>query len=270
MTFSQRWRTLARPARRTAVAAAAPLVAAACVLMTPSAGDPSALAATAQAPDATSFEGGPAVGALFTDKSGTLSHFCTASVVASPDENLVITAAHCMMGRSLSPAGSVIFAPGYHDGKFPYGRWAVRAKYVDSAWSKHQSPNDDVAFLVVGPPGWRIQKHTGAQTLWTGAKLPQQVHVIGYPDSADLPITCTGLARPYDKGSLRQMVFDCTGYTDGTSGGPFLTDVSGRTGDGKVIGVIGGYEQGGLKPAVSYSAKFLASVAALYKTATGT
>ena len=49
------------------------------------------------------FSGTAAVGALFTRKAnGTLgSHFCTASVVKSPGENLLITAAHCMAGRAV-------------------------------------------------------------------------------------------------------------------------------------------------------------------------
>ena len=38
----------------------------------------------------------------------------------------------------------------------------------------------------------------------------------------------------------REMEFDCGGYTDGTSGGPFLGRVNAGTGDGTVIGVIGG------------------------------
>ena len=63
-------------------------------------------------------------------------------------------------------------------------------------------------------------------------------------------------------------MFDCPGYTDGTSGGPFLMDVKAATGDGQVIGDIGGYQQGGDTPSVSYSSRFRASIAALFKTAT--
>ena len=62
------------------------------------------------------------------------------------------------------------------------------------------------------------------------------------------------------------MEFDCGGYTDGTSGGPFLANVHPATGRGAVIGVIGGYEQGGDTPIVSYSARFGPAVAALYTT----
>src|SRR5579872_417661 len=78
------------------------------------------------------FKGTPAVGALFSESDGKLvRHFCTASVVASPAKNLLITAAHCVQGRSLS---HIAFAPGYHDGKFPHGIWIIRSVYVNSAW----------------------------------------------------------------------------------------------------------------------------------------
>jgi hypothetical protein len=64
-----------------------------------------------------------------------------------------------------------------------------------------------------------------------------------------------------------QLEFDCDGYTDGTSGGPFLSDVDPATGQGLVIGVIGGYQQGGDVPQVSYSAVLGANAAALYEQA---
>jgi hypothetical protein len=67
--------------------------------------------------------------------------------------------------------------------------------------------------------------------------------------------------------SPTQLEFDCGGYTDGTSGGPFLANVSASSGQGTVIGVIGGYEQGGDLPQVSYSVAFGAAVAVLYQTA---
>ena len=211
------------------------------------------------------FNGTAAVGALFTTSGGKLgAHFCTASVVSSPAGNLVITAAHCVQGKSLSPASSIVFVPGYHNGKFPYGTWPVTAVYVDSAWAADQNPDDDVAFLTVGRPGSDIQRLTGAETLMVDP-LPQLVQVIGYPNVTNQPITCTALARQF---SSRQMVFDCDGYTNGTSGGPFLANVSPQTGDGLVIGVIGGYQQGGDTADISYSPRFTASVLGLYQTAT--
>jgi hypothetical protein len=162
----------------------------------------------------------------------------------------------------------VVFGPEYHAGKFPLGTFEVREAFTDSAWQKNHNPDDDFAFLIAGKPGQDVQKKTGAQTLKTGAKLPQRVQVIGYPDATSRPITCTSPARAFTRHGLHQMVFDCPGYTDGTSGGPFLMDVKAATGEGDVIGAIGGYQQGGDTPSVSYSAQFLANMAALYKTAT--
>lgn len=212
------------------------------------------------------FSGMAAVGALFTRKAnGSLgSHFCTAAVVSSPGQNLLITAAHCMAGRSLGPAAGVVFAPGYHNGKFPHGTWIITAVYVNSAWQQRQNPNDDVAFLVAGRPGTHIQRHTGAETLMVG-QPSQVVQVIGYPDGTTDPITCTAPARNFDR--AREMVFDCDGYTNGTSGGPFLAHVSPQTGDGWVIGVIGGYQDGGDSPDISYSPRFFSAVEDLYQTA---
>jgi V8-like Glu-specific endopeptidase len=241
--------------------------AAALVLTAPAAGDPVALAEQLNVADANQFSGTPAVGALFYRVSGHLVHFCTASVVHSPHKNLAITAAHCLDNKSMSPAGTIIFAPEYHDGHFPYGEWVVRASFTDRAWRDGQDPNDDVAFLVVGRPGRRIEKYTGAEQLVTGTSLPQEVRVVGYPNTLDVPVFCDAPARAFSLDRLRQMIFSCTQYTNGTSGGPFLAHVSGGTGTGQVIGVIGGYEQGGYTSSVSYSARFYGRIAALFREA---
>ena len=263
---SRRW--AARLVRHAAVAAGFSLaLAGALVVMVPAAGDPVALAAPLNGADANRFGGTPAVGALFSRHGGQLEHFCTASVVRSKHENLLVTAAHCMQGRKLAPAGTVVFAPGYHNGVFPYGQWVVRAVYTDQRWQASQDPDDDVAFHVAGRAGRRIQRYTGAETLVTSARLPQEVRVMGYPDSSSVPVFCDAAARAYDKNHLRQMVFYCTDYTNGTSGGPFLARISGATDTGRLIGVIGGYERGGLTPDVSYSARFGTSIALLFAAA---
>jgi V8-like Glu-specific endopeptidase len=208
------------------------------------------------------FSGTPAVGALFTMSNGRLGgHFCTASVVTSPHGDLVITAAHCVSGAS-----GMVFIPGYDRGRTPYGIWTVTKVYADPSWTSSGDPDDDVAFLRVGQPGsiTPIEDVTGAEQLQTGSPTRQLVQVIGYPDSADQPIACQNWTR---EPMPDQLEFDCGGYTDGTSGGPFLADVNPLTGQGTVIGVIGGYEQGGLLPQISYSPMFGANVAALYQVA---
>ena len=213
------------------------------------------------------YDGTPAVGALFTISGGRLgAHFCTASVVNSPVKDLVITAAHCLHGRH---PGQVAFVPGYHRHHEPYGSWTVTRVFVDAAWAASANPNDDVAFLVVSQPGNArpVQELTGGENLATGWRAAQLVQVIGYPDGRQRPVTCAARTRPF---GTRQMEFDCGGYPDGTSGGPFLANVHPATGQGAVLGVIGGYEQGGNTPSVSYSARFGRPVRDLYDRAVRT
>jgi V8-like Glu-specific endopeptidase len=208
------------------------------------------------------FAGTAAVGALFTTSGGKPGgHFCTASVINSPHGDLVITAAHCMSGTS-----DVVFVPGYDHGASPYGVWRVTKIYADRSWTTSANPDDDVAFLRVAQPSSivPIEDVTGAEQLKTSMSARQLVEVIGYPDSASTPIACRNWTR---EPMSDQLEFDCGGYTDGTSGGPFLADVNPRTGQGAVIGVIGGYEQGGLTPQISYSPMFGANIAALYRLA---
>jgi V8-like Glu-specific endopeptidase len=214
-------------------------------------------------PTGQDFAGTPAVGALFTLSGSTLgAHFCTASVINSPNGDLVITAAHCVSGTS----GTVAFVPDYDAGAAPYGVWTVTRVYVDASWSSSSDPDDDVAFLRVSRPGSTvpIEDLTGAEQLKIGTPAQQLVEVIGYPDSSGQAIACQNWTwEPMQD----QLEFDCGGYTDGTSGGPFLAGVNPLNGQGTVIGVIGGYEQGGLYPEISYSAMFGANVMALYETA---
>src|SRR5579872_1512080 len=204
-----------------------------------------------------------AVGALFTTSNGKLSsHYCTASVVHSPHGNLAITAAHCVTGMS----GVIEFVPGYHSGSAPFGTWQVVKVYADQAWNSSASQDDDVAFLKLSQPGSLvpIENVTGAETLGSGGPARQMVEAIGYPDATELPIGCTNwTSQPM----ANQLEFDCGGYTDGTSGGPLLAEFSATTGQGTVIGVIGGYEQGGNTPQVSYSSRFGSNVTTLFAAA---
>src|SRR5215472_12256388 len=209
------------------------------------------------------FGGMAAVGALFSENSGRLgAHFCTATVVHSPHGDLAVTAAHCVSGTS----GPIAFVPGYANDQQPFVIWQVTRVYTDDAWQSAEDPDHDVAFLRVSPAsdGTRIEDVTGAEQLGTGWAAPALVQVIGYPDSADQPVLCANWTRSF---SLTQLEFDCDGYTNGTSGGPFLAGLSAASGQGTVIGVIGGYQQGGDTPEVSYSVAFGTAVAVLFETA---
>lgn len=226
---------------------------------------PSAGQATARPLNSAADRRNAAIGALFTiTSSGQLgSHFCTASVVDSPAGNLVLTAAHCLRGRA---AGQIVFVPGYADGQRPFGTFGVTAVLEDQRWRSSADPDDDFAFLVVRQPGTTtpVEDLTGGESVGIGAAAGRTVRVAGYPNSRQEPVTCENTARAV---SLTQFQFDCGGFTDGTSGSPLLAG-SGPSGrPGTVIGVIGGYEQGGDTPSVSYAARFGRRLAILYQQA---
>lgn len=178
-------------------------------------------------------------GALF--RNGT--HFCSGAVVASPSGDTVITAAHCAYGRT-----GLYFVPGFN-GTRPLGTWRVTRVTVDPRWAANRNPAYDVAFLRVADLNGRtLRSATGsAVVLAASTYLPRSVTVTGWPDGVSRPVSDLVTARRF---SATQMVFDHAGYPNGTSGGPWVT------GDGHVIGVIGGYQQGGNVSWISYSSRF--------------
>ncbi|MEU6294191.1 trypsin-like peptidase domain-containing protein [Streptomyces erythrochromogenes] len=227
------------------------------------------------------FGGLPVVGRMFLVKGGG-SYFCTASVVASPGRNLVISAAHCLLGADTQ---QVAFVPQYTRAKprpfgmFPVVRTAAgRSKiWIDQRY-RTQGVNRaaalDVAFAQVGPgpKGRRVQDAVGGNRLVTGAGYAHaRATLIGHPSTAARPRLCVNRTTKYTSGDARIpgsfLRIACTGYPGGTSGGPFLLRLDGRTGTGDVVGVIGGWKTGGDKPDVSYSSYFGADVRKLYEKA---
>ena len=207
------------------------------------------------------------VGALFEhDESG--NHFCTASVVSSPGKDLLITAAHCIHGGKGSGYRSdIVFIPGYRDGQEPFGVWTPARLIVAPQWADSSDPDFDVGFVVLQPnDGRNIEQVLGANRLMTDTRYRYLVHVTGYPSSANAPITCVNWTS---RQSATQLRFECGGYTGGTSGSPWVTHFSTRSRTGTIVGVIGGYQQGGDTDAVSYSVRFGAAIVRLYRQAAG-
>ncbi|HWC24610.1 MAG TPA: trypsin-like serine protease [Flexivirga sp.] len=111
---------------------------------------------------AVSSVGRPTVGPLFHGTSVHGVHSCTASVIDSPRHDLILTAAHCVRGTGTD----IVFAPGFRDGRTPYGVWRVTESYADPSWLSDQDPHDDYAVLRVsadgaGTPRAPIQSVTG-------------------------------------------------------------------------------------------------------------
>ena len=207
-----------------------------------------------------------AVGALFTLTSkGKLSgHFCTASVVHSPKGDVVVTAAHCLTGAK---ASSLAFVPDYRNHTAPLGIWKVKKILVDETWARSSDPDHDFAFLVLkkkSTSAKSLEAMTGAERLGAGNAIGQSATVDGYPSSTESAITCSNSLLAL---GATQIEFDCDGYTNGTSGSAIVVAADPNTGLGTVVGVIGGYEQGGYTPSVSYAAAFTKTTQALYAAA---
>jgi len=209
-----------------------------------------ALSASVAPPD-------PKIGAVF--RVGSPSHYCTAGVVDSPRRNLLVTAAHCVIGD-----GSVMrFVPAFNAGQRPYGTWTVLRVYLAQAWIRHQDWQHDYAFLEVAPTTWQGASHNiedvvGANRLAAAPSNGQRVTVTGYvAGSGDQPITCR--AGAYFSSSYP--AFDCHGYFSGVSGSPWVNN-------GYVHGVIGGYHLGGCSEGTSYSSAFGSNSAWVWHRAT--
>lgn len=215
--------------------------------------------ALAQVPSAEQVRSVPAVGPVFypsavgVGPAAGFPHFCTASVVHSPSKDLVVTAGHCVFGVG----AGIDFAPGAHDRTVPHGVWSVTQIYVDPSWISSFDPRHDVAFLrVISTSGQKLEDVVPGRPLGM-PRTGQPVRVTGYPMGAGgRPITCVvPLLDVHGYSGV-----GCRGFGAGTSGGPWVQH-------GRVVGVVGGLEQGGCAPDVEYSTPFGADVRALFRRA---
>jgi hypothetical protein len=201
------------------------------------------------------------VGALFDGPATDLGdHYCSGSVVDSPTGDLVLTAAHCVAAGDGTPARTgMSFVPGYHDGVRPDGVWTVVGAAVAPQFLDDADPDFDVAFLTVRPAdGDRpVEDVTGGFPIAFDPGSGDTVRALGYPDEDDAPTVRSGVTQRF---SPTQLVLPAPGLEDGTSGGPWLR--AGADGP-EVVGLTGGYEQGGNSADTSYSTYLAGSFAEL-------
>ncbi|MGJ0119309.1 trypsin-like serine peptidase [Williamsia sp. MIQD14] len=170
-------------------------------------------------------------------------HTCTAESIHSTTGDLMLTAAHCVSAIT-APLHVV---PGYAAGREPFGAWSVTAVYLDPAWISGQDDNHDFAILRVAPPPGKHRRSLEATTGRGYSLAPFRagvgVRVIGYgAGSGDSPVGCRGSTR-IARGAP---TITCRGLVDGTSGSPWLVKRS-------VIGIVGGFHQGGCVSFISHS-----------------
>jgi hypothetical protein len=195
--------------------------------------------------------------------SGRNPRICSAAVVDSPTGNLVVTAAHCVDGKRF--ATNVEYVPDYTDGKAPYGVWPVRAITVAGGWQRGHNPDLDLAFLTVASArGRQVQAVTGGLSIGFNLGYDQKIEAVAYGDTASEPIRCATRSFQFRAGQLE---FLCSGFSGGTSGAPLVVGYNPGTGAGTLVGVIGGYDDGGRYPWASYSPYFGSALRAAYQLA---
>ncbi|MGW0731284.1 trypsin-like serine peptidase [Streptomyces sp. NPDC002851] len=201
--------------------------------------------------EATPTDGLPSVGVLVADGE----HWCTATVVDSPQGNVIATAGHCVRNvdedgqvEDLTEEDDLAFAPGFGgsgDGRTPYGRWRVKGAYLDDRWRDQADDRADYAFLTLEPDdrGRAIQDVVGAARPDWSSGFDREVTVYGYPDAEHNPenrqVACrTHTSRDKDEPYMLHM--RCGGFWTGTSGSPWLTEFGGPGRPGRLIGVLSG------------------------------
>ncbi|MDQ2836036.1 MAG: serine protease [Actinomycetota bacterium] len=221
------------------------------LLLTATIPDAAGAVTPANTPTAESVPGIADVGPLF-DNGLTNDHGCTASILQSPQHDLILTAGHCVSGTG----AGLLFAPGYDDGHTPYGVWTTTAAYVDPSWIGSQDPQHDYAILRLATQVWHgrtvgVQQVTGGGNVIVPApRAGKKLTVPAYPAGInDRPIDCAVTVYKTDG----YPSFDCAGYFGGTSGAPWLIRVGNLS---LVAGVIGGLHQGGCVDFTSYSSAF--------------
>ncbi|WP_424212383.1 trypsin-like serine peptidase [Streptomyces sp. BI20] len=184
-------------------------------------------------------------------------HFCTATVVHSPGGNLIATAGHCLSDGAPTEGRGAVFAPGFTDGKAPYGTWRITEVFQDSRWADSQDDAYDLAFARLAPDasGRSVESVVGAAGLDTAGRVGEPITVTGYPSDRDRPRVCAG---PAVRTSATEQRFDCADFPGGTSGSAWIAA------DGAVVGVL----TGGDTDDVSTSTVFGDWTADLYRRAT--
>ncbi len=172
------------------------------------------------------------VGRLFLTKAGGTVR-CTATVVNAPNRSTLFTAAHCLNSAGNGAATSAEFAPGYHDGISPYGRWTSVNLLPSPLWDT-VSHRYDYGFIVVGrdASGQAVEDVVGGLPMAFNQPRAQNYRILGLPaqpappyDGQKLWACDTTYAGDYVIGvgtGPLQMMAGCD-FGDAASGGPWLS-----------------------------------------------
>ncbi|MEU8893443.1 hypothetical protein [Streptomyces sp. NPDC048442] len=181
------------------------------------------------------------IGRLFMVLPGGQKATCTAAVVTAANRDVISTAGHCVHLKAVGGAmKSLLFVPGYDDGKAPHGSYPSRSVGVSPAWTAREDHAADFAFVTLGTDdrGRHVQDVAGSVRAAFDARPGGARAALGYPflppyDGKALQY-CEGNATPVKDDRLAggSELRPCR-MTNGASGGPWYA----RTARGGIVQV---------------------------------
>ncbi len=204
----------------------------------------------------------PTIGKLTYKADGLLDLSCTATVIQGTkvpnNEELILTAAHCIEGTTAGipyTSTNLAFSPMWHDNQSPLGVWTARKVFLNGGWMHcpipvvncKTNPADDYAIIVLDPQNGRgVGDVTGADGwLVNQPSTISGVTIAGIPSSASQTLVTVSDTTSVTESGVAYRQATTPGFTDGSSGGPWLEHFNSASGAGVLIGDTGGFEQGG-------------------------
>lgn len=179
-------------------------------------------------------------GKVFFTLGGT-NYVCSGSAVSSGNEDVVLTAGHCVNEGPGAYATNFAFVPAYDDGARPYGTFTARQLTTTTQWQNSGDFDYDVAFAVMNTlNGAHLTDVVGGQAIGFNQARGQYMYSFGYPaanpyDGSDIA-WCHGTVVQDTFGGSADQGLNCN-MTGGSSGGPWFVNYNETTGLGTLNSV---------------------------------
>lgn len=170
----------------------------------------------------------------FSTPSGNAE--CSASVINSPNSNVIWTAGHCTNNGAGTWYSNWLFVPDYYNGVWPYGSWSWSTAATPTAYLNGGNSDYDMAAIRLAPngSGTQVGWATGYQGYCFNCGYGPHVLSMGYPYDTHPPRSgISGQDLYYCDTGTWQSGNQQDTYCDmghGSSGGPWLSSFNGSWG----------------------------------------
>lgn len=204
---------------------------------------------------------------------GGVDYVCSGSAVTSGNEDVVLTAGHCVNEGPGDYATNWAFVPEYDDGARPHGTFTARQLVTTTQWAEGGDFDYDVAFAVMNTSdGAHLTDAVGGQAIGFNQARGEYMYSFGYPaaqpyDGSDLA-WCHGTVVQDTFGGSTDQGLDCN-LTGGASGGPWFLGYDEASGQGTLNSVNSFKYRGGKLRSVMFGPYFGSVAQSAYQTAAG-